>query len=175
MLPDPLDAAWPRRDGEVTLRPVTLDDVDAMLTYRSRPDVVRYLMHDVLDREAVVARVEDRTCPVVPGDTTVTRGSVVELDGRVVGDVMMRVTRPGVGDDELWVGYALHPDVWGRGLATRVVHLLVALADEMGLVACADTRPGNIGSERVLAKGGLEHVGETAGDGRVRKVWRRPR
>lgn len=79
----------------------------------------------VPDREAVAARVEERTGPVEPG-------------------------------------------------ATKVVRLLVSLADEMGLVACAHTRPGNVGSERVLAKGGFECVGEDEADGMLRRVWRRP-
>lgn len=174
MLPEPLEASWPRRDAEITLRPVTLEDVDAMVTYRSHPEVVRYLMHDVLDRDAVTARVEERMRPIELGATKVVRGAVIELEGRVVGDVMMAVKRRESGGGELWIGYALHPDLWGRGLATRVVHLLVALAEDMGLVACAHTRPGNVGSERVLIKGGFECVGEDEADGMLRRVWRRP-
>lgn len=64
--------------------------------------------------------------------------------------------------DEMEVGYRYRRAAWGRGVATEAARPLVrvALADPgtAAVVACASA--GNAGSLRVLAKLGLERVGE---------------
>ena len=68
------------------LRPFRPADLDDLLAYRCRPDVVRYLDGGVVDRggaEDLLRRrmVLDRL--VSPGDSLVLAAA---LDGRVVGD-----------------------------------------------------------------------------------------
>jgi RimJ/RimL family protein N-acetyltransferase len=70
----------------------------------------------------------------------------------------MAWTRP----DEVEVGYRYRRSAWGRGVATEAATPLVqiGLTDPAttAVVACAHV--GNAGSLRVLAKLGLERVGE---------------
>ena len=64
--------------------------------------------------------------------------------------------------DEVEVGYRYHRSAWGRGVATEAAtHLVrIALADPATTAVVACVLAGNAGSLRVLAKLGLERVGE---------------
>ena len=65
------------------------------------------------------------------------------------------------GADRLTLGYALSPEVWGRGYATEAVRAMVDAA--FGLTAAAEIEAsvqiGNPASRRVLEKAGFVHVG----------------
>ena len=107
------------------LRPFRPADLDDLLAYRSRPDVVRYLDGGVVDRrgaEDLLRRrmVLDRL--VSPGDSLVLAAA---LDGRVVGDVSLEWTSAEHRQGE--IGYVFHPEVHGRGLAGEAVTALLDL------------------------------------------------
>ncbi len=84
---------------------------------------------------------------------------IEKADGRIVGwgGIYEDPFDPGWGVE---VGYAFHPEVWGRGYATELVTACLALADdtlalpELGAFA----RRENAGSRRVLEKCGFEEV-----------------
>jgi RimJ/RimL family protein N-acetyltransferase len=65
------------------------------------------------------------------------------------------------GADRLTLGYALAPEVWGRGLATEAVRKIVGAAFALTDVAEieATVRVENPASRRVLEKTGFVHVG----------------
>lgn len=171
-LPDPLALAWPRTYNSCHLRPVTMGDVDAILSYRSLPEVVRYLNHPVLDRAGVAERIRQRTASYSDRARTVTRGLAVEVGGTVVGDAMMRVE---LDNDrrggQCWIGYAFHPQVWGRGYATQTATCLASAGQELGLRVWADTVAGNVASERALIKAGLQPQGQRMIDGSLRNLF----
>ncbi|MER7073282.1 GNAT family protein [Terrabacter sp. NPDC000476] len=158
---------WPRRTHRLRLRPLRTDDVDAVLAYRSLPDVVVHLSHDVLDRPAVEARVAGWVARGLPGSTAPLLGLAVEeqSSGRVVGDVMLRlepshsISRTPTAEWEGTIGYALHPDVHGRGFAAEAATELLALGfRELGLRRItADAYAANIASNRVLRRIGMRH------------------
>lgn len=157
--PDPLTAGWPRKTARTTLRPVTEDDAEAMLAYRSDPVVTRHLPHDPLTMEQVRTRIRERTSGQDRTPGRLVRGFAVEVDGRLVGDCMLRV-QPSPDDTEwqVWIGYVLHPDAWGQGLATEVAQALVEAGHEMGLPVWASVAWENAASARVLEKAGLRPV-----------------
>lgn len=154
-------ATLPVRTRRAVLRPVREDDVAAVLAYRGRPDVAAYLAHPPLDRtaaeELLGGWLADRTAVTV----------AVELDGRVVGDVRLAV-RPGSAkapatteEVEGWLGYAVHPDVQGRGLATEAVGEVVRLALGVGGLRRLTARvfAPAAASSRVMARLGFTHEG----------------
>ena len=59
------------------------------------------------------------------------------------------------------IGYALHRDFWGQGIATEAARSLVGFGfTEMGIHrAWGECRPENIGSIRVLQKLGMIQEG----------------
>ncbi len=72
------------------------------------------------------------------------------------------------------IGYGLHPDAWGRGLATRMAVAAVSYAfDALRLhrvEATCDAR--NVASIAVLSKVGMRHEGRLRENVRLRDGWR---
>lgn len=83
--------------------------------------------------------------------------------GSVVG--FAGLVHPG-GQAEAEVKYALHRSCWGRGLASELVPPLLAYgARAHGLQRIiATVAPGNLASQRVLAKSGMALVDRRAND-----------
>jgi RimJ/RimL family protein N-acetyltransferase len=110
--------ALPIELDAITLRPLVADDYADFCTYRSRADVARYVRWAPDDPEAVRREAFDkrllRTTLDQPGDI-LTLAIVDRPTGRLAGEVMLRWV-----DDEHRqgeVGFGLHPDFHGRGLA----------------------------------------------------------
>ncbi len=124
----------PIRTERLTLRAITLDDTDAMLAYKSIPEVVQFVPYGVLDRAAVEEKIRttwSRSRFEQPGDA-VCLAVEETTTGRLVGDVVFfwhsETDRSGE------VGYVFHPDVAGRGYATEAVRALLDLGfGPMGL------------------------------------------
>ena len=162
---------WPRLTQRLALRPLTLDDVDAVHAYRCLPEVVVHLSHDVLSRDQVRHRIARRIERGRPGAAEPLLGLAVEelRTGRVVGDVMLRIepshsiARMPTDEWEGTIGYALHPDVQGRGLAAEAAaELLVIGFRELRLRRItADAYADNIASNRVLRRIGMRHEATT--------------
>lgn len=169
--PDLSRLSWPRATDRLWLRPLTLDDVDAIHAYRRLPEVVVHLSHDVLSREQVEARVVARIERGRPGAAEPLLGLAVEerRSGRVVGDVMLRlepshsIASTPTREWEGTIGYALHPDVHGRGLAVEAAgELLVIGFRDLGLRRItADAYADNLASNRVLRRIGMRHESTT--------------
>lgn len=164
--PDPLALPWPRRTARTLLRPVTQDDAAAMHSYRRLPQVCEYLSHDPLTLAEVEQRIVGRMTGTDPTPGRFVRGLAIEHTGRMVGDAMLRTQLGDDGRPQLWIGYALHPDVWGHGLATEVARELCGIGAELGLPVHADALADNLASLRVLEKAGLASVGTSVEDGR---------
>lgn len=147
---------FPIETARLLLRPYEPDDVDAVLDLNRREDVVRYLNWDVMDRAAAQALVDRRV-----GQTRIERegegivcATALKADGRFVGEVMLRLISETSRQGE--VGWLIHPDVQGRGLATEGAREMLRLGfEEMGLHRItAECDPRNGASIRVM-----EHLG----------------
>lgn len=165
---------WPLRTDRLVLRPVTQDDADAVLAYRSLPEVARFLSRGPLTREEVVDRIASDTLRSGPGHPEPLLGLVLEEAGEVVGDALVRLEPD---DNGMWtavLGYTIHPERAGRGLATEVARALVRLCftDLHVAMVQADVFTPHLASQRVLEKAGLRQVAFKAagseGDGRPR-------
>jgi RimJ/RimL family protein N-acetyltransferase len=125
----PLDrVAWPVRTERLLLRRMTTADAPAMWRYRRLDEVTRWVTSRPTDEAAWVA-----------GSAGMLRDQlVIELDGRVVGDLMVRiedawaqreVAHLAVGT-QAELGWTLDPAVGGRGLATEAVRAALRIAFE---------------------------------------------
>ena len=165
---------WPVRTRRASVRPVSADDVDGVLRHRSLPEVAEFLSRGPLDRAEVAARIDSDTARSQPGHPEPLLGLVIEVDGAVVGDAMIRLEPD---DNGMWVsvlGYTVRPDSAGQGLATEVAEALVRLSfAELGVAMVrADVFVPHRASQRVVEKVGLRRVAEKAagshGDGHPR-------
>lgn len=81
---------------------------------------------------------------------------VLKDDGRMIGDVGIRINAP--EHREVNIGYELHPDEWGQGLATEAATAIVRFGfEELGLHRIwAECIADNVASARVLTKLGMQ-------------------
>jgi RimJ/RimL family protein N-acetyltransferase len=164
---------YPLRTARLTLRPYRNDDLDALYDIQSRPEVTRYLLYDVRDRDQVRAVLESRlraTGLHHEGDA-VTLAVVLQETGLVIGDVVLflrsRVHRQGE------IGYVFHPDYGGKGYATEAAAAMLRLGfDDFGLhriVGRLDAR--NTASARVLERLGMRREAHFVQNEIVKGQW----
>ncbi|CAA9383875.1 GNAT family N-acetyltransferase [uncultured Nocardioides sp.] len=115
----------PVRTERLVLRPARPDDVGTLHDYLARADVCRYLPHGVQTREQCAARIETWARCLDPRQPDEHLLLFVEHEGRHVGHVILFLRGAELSKGE--VGWALHPDVCGRGLATEAGRALVDL------------------------------------------------
>jgi len=152
--PAPLDRlVWPRRTERLSLRRVTLADEAAIWEYRRLDEVSRWGSWLPTDRadwhEILGRRLRDQL--------------VIELDGRVVGDLMVRVedswaqreVAEAAKDQQAELGWTIHPEVAGQGYATEAVREVLRMCfEDLGVrrvvaEAFADNTPSVRLAERV--------------------------
>src|SRR3954453_16022154 len=86
-----LRPVYPVRTGRLILRPLTSGDVDALLSYRSRPDVCRYLPFEPMTRQVIEGRMAKDWARTVLTDEgqALTLGVALAVTGQLVGDVVL--------------------------------------------------------------------------------------
>lgn len=160
--------AWPRSAGEVTLTLPTPELLDAVLRWRNRPEVTRWLLRTTVDpdrfRHAWLDSVTDSR----------DHAAVALLGGQVVGTGSLEV-RDGMGQlepdaptegAEGLLGYLVDPAYAGRGLATTIAGAMLDLAfAELGLRrVTAGCFAANTASWRVMEKLGMRREQHGIGD-----------
>jgi len=95
---------------------------------------------------------------ILKGYSTLSRfgrwAIVIKSTGELIGSCMLIAAREGLSGTE--IGYKLHYNYWGQGMATETVNALVSYGFEIGLTEiCAITDAENIASQRVLQKAGF--------------------
>jgi RimJ/RimL family protein N-acetyltransferase len=144
--------------ARLRLRPYTLDDLPALHDLTSRPEVVRYLPYDVRDEEACREAIRKaQRLSWSDQDDVVKLAADETSSGRYVGEFVLMLRNPEHRGAE--VGYVLHPDAQGRGLATEGTRAMLALAfDVLGVhrvIARIDA--ANSASAAVLRRLGMRH------------------
>ena len=140
------------------LRPLTVDDADAVFVWASDPVVNRYMSYP-LHTDIEVTRQWLRSVEQGPEDNY-EFGFVRRIDGLLMGTGGIRRQKDGSWD----FGYNLRHDCWGRGYATEAAKAMIAFAhDALGAkVFTAFHAVDNPASGRVKEKCGLvyQHEGE---------------
>ncbi|WP_248579794.1 GNAT family N-acetyltransferase [Nocardioides sp. InS609-2] len=116
LLPKPPEL--PIRTERLVLRETTAEDTEVLLSYYGNPDVAYYTLMDAWTPGYAAFRA--RT-PAVSTKLSLA----IDLDGRMVGDVVLMFQGPSYSQAE--IGWALHPDVFGRGIATEAARAAIDL------------------------------------------------
>jgi len=138
------------------LRPYSLDDYDAFHDLHGRDDVARYLPWETRDAEASRKALDrHQTAVLEKDDDGMTLAGFDKESGRLVGEFVLFLRSVEHRGGE--VGYVLHPDFWGRGLATEGARAMLEIGfDLLGMhrvIARIDAR--NTGSAAVLERLGM--------------------
>jgi RimJ/RimL family protein N-acetyltransferase len=150
--------------ARLALRPWRVDDAQAALDVYGHAEVTRWLspeMDQVADLPAMRLLLqqwiaEDARLAAPAGRWAIQRNS----DGRVIGGAILLPLPP--GNEDLEIGWQLHPDVWGKGYASETTHALATWAfnqnvDELFAVVRLD----NARAAATVRHNGMHWVGET--------------
>lgn len=142
--------------SRLRLRPISLQDVDAVLSYASDPEWARYLP---VPQPYLREHAEKFVAGQVLMDRERHPAWAVEYAGGVIGGINIRFDFANqVGE----MGYSLARSHWGQGLTTEAAQAVVDAAfltyrDLRRVRAMADAR--NTGSLRVMEKIGMVREG----------------
>lgn len=161
----------PLRTERLVLRPFRHGDEAAVLAYRHRADVCRYIPADPMTQASAPAFIADRITATgidADGDRIVF---AVELDGLVIGDVLVCTGK--VADRQAEVGWVFNPDFHGHGYATEAARELVRLSfDELGMHRIwAQIDPRNTASARLCERLGMRHEAHLRQDMWLKGEW----
>ena len=166
-----MQPTYPIQTKRLLLRPLHIDDVDAMYTYRSRDDVCRFLMHPPQTHDDVERLIAKSRSDLAEEGQALTLAVIERDTGAFVGDAVLfwrsRENRAGE------IGYVLNPQHAGRGFATEAGAALLRLGfDHYGLhriIGRLDAR--NIASGRVLEKVGMRREAHLVQNEWVKGEW----
>ena len=130
-----LRPTYPVLTDRLALRPFSVGDVDAMLAYRSRTDVCRYLPFEPQDRAILLDRLAGPVLSrsdLTGEDQALTLGVWRRDTGDLAGDVILFLRSE--HDRRGEIGWVFDPEHGGQGLATEAAHAVLGLAfAELGL------------------------------------------
>ena len=148
------------------LRALDASDADHLYAVFSDPRAMRYWSSPPMTEPAQAAAYIEQIQRWFAGRGGMQWGIEHGSDGRVIGTVTLFLFMPEHHRCE--VGFILHPDFWGRGLASEAVARALTYAfDELGMQRIeADVDPRNLASQRMLKRLGFQH------EGLMRERWR---
>jgi len=126
--------AWPVRTARLSIRPMAADDVETMWQYRRIPSMYEWIGHDFSSLERFTEKMS------TPG--SLARTLVLELDGRIVGDLYLGISDAWAQSDvadrakgvQAEIGWAIDPAYAGSGLATEAAAELLRICfEDLGL------------------------------------------
>ena len=171
--PRSLRPAYPVRGERLLLRPLAVSDADALLAYRSRDDVCRYVPFEPMSRDDILERIAGQWARAELTDEgqALTLGAQVGETGELAGDVMLFWhSREHAGGE---LGYVLNPALGGRGYATEAANLMLRLGfEELGLhriVARIDER--NEASVRLARRLGMRQEARLVSNELFKGEW----
>jgi RimJ/RimL family protein N-acetyltransferase len=168
-----LRPGYPVETDRLLLRPLCGADIEALVAYRSQPDVCRFVPFEPMDTRAVLEKIEgpwSRTEITAEGDA-LTLGVELKESSQLIGDMMLRFHSLEHRGGE--VGWVLNPTYSGRGYATEAAHGMLHLAfDLLGLhrvTARVDAR--NEASARVGDRLGMRREAHLLGNEWFKGEW----
>lgn len=127
----------PLRTDRMLLRPLLVEDATDIWEYQRVPEVLRYIpwperseadARDHTARRSGMRVLEKADDGIILACLLRGEPSLTGAGDRVIGDVMLRVGS--VENADLEIGWVLHPDFQGRGLAREAAAAAIALAFE---------------------------------------------
>lgn len=143
----------PLRTARLVLRTISPDDLEAVRGYRNAPGQRRWTYNrDQTEAELMAWTAGGAPVFLRDGDAAQLG---IELDGVLVGDLMLRITSLTSRQAEL--GWMIAAEQQGKGIATEAARAALELAFAMGahrVIAHLDEQ--NVGSRKVAERLGMQ-------------------
>jgi RimJ/RimL family protein N-acetyltransferase len=158
---DPLDSAVVVGTERIVVRPWRADEADRLFDMHRRAEVARWIGARPMAEPDEARRLIERYTEGLARDPRFGAWAVVERSSySPAGSVLLKPLPD--GDGEIEIGWHLHPDSWGRGLATEAGGALLTRAFAAGLdEVWAVTHLDNNRSAGVCRKLGMRRLGIT--------------
>lgn len=142
--------------SRLCLRALTTDDKENVCAILKNEQIAKtYMMPDFENEEAVIKLFEAFLRLSQAPDRFVYG---IALDGKIIG----LLNETAKSEDEMELGYLIHPDHWGRGYATEALGACIKALFDMGYQrVAAGYFEENIASGRVMEKCGMVATGGT--------------
>lgn len=155
------------------LRPMTLDDAPALLSYRSIPEVNTYTYTPVWTSiDDATTHVEKYVPMLNDPDAGFGKWMIVRQDtNAVIGDVFLHKDSELQGTTE--IGYIIHPDHAGHGFATEAARTALRFGfEEWGVHRIYDrVDEENVGSVRVCERPGMLQEARLVENDKRGDIW----
>ena len=167
----PFTLTEPIRTERLTLRLLTMDDVDDAYAYQSLEEVARYELFEPRTREQVAEKIEKwRHATALEKDDDYIQFAI-DLDGRVIGELFFEIKR---AKDQLGeIGWTINPAFQRQGYATEAATAVLELAFktlELHRVQ-AELDPRNDASVALCSKLGMRHEAHFVADLWFKGEW----
>jgi len=164
---------YPIATSRLLLRPLSEADTDALVAYRSREDVCRFVPFEPMTVDVVMNRLREnwsRTTIIAEGDA-LTLGVELVQARQLIGDVVLFFRSAEHRGGE--IGWVFHPGFSGCGYATEAAHALLHLAfDQLGLHRVnARVDPRNEASLRLGARLGMREEAHLVSNELFKSAW----
>jgi RimJ/RimL family protein N-acetyltransferase len=140
----------------ISIRRLTLDDVESTFAYSSDFENTHYMLmvpHKTIDETRVFL---EKCINAYESENPEYLSYAVDLDGVHIGEVFAYLS-----EKEADIGWLIDKRYWGNGYASQAAKLLVGYLEvklkRTDIVAYCDAR--NIPSQKVMQKIGMEFVG----------------
>jgi RimJ/RimL family protein N-acetyltransferase len=156
-------------DQELQLRPLRLDDWEAVHGWARLDEVCRYQAWGPNTPEQTYAFVEEVVRSWAESPVTRLVHAIV-VNGAISGLATLYLLPFAQGE----IAYSLHPRLWRQGIGTAAARMLLELGfgehERHRIFGTCD--PRNVASGRVLRRTGMSHEGRMRQNVLIRDGWR---
>ncbi|MGH3761678.1 GNAT family N-acetyltransferase [Actinophytocola sp.] len=160
------------RTDRLLLRPFEVTDVDDVWAFQRLPEVARHMLRAPRGRDEAETSVRGMMTERSAGDGGLTLAVILPATGTVIGEVSLALRGAACRGGE--IGYVLHPDHHGRGLATEAANTMLRLGfgelDLHRITGKCSAR--NTASVRLLERLGMRREAHFLGSRWVKGGWR---
>lgn len=141
------------RTERLIIKPYDLEDVDGLVNLLINPEIVKTFMVPNFDSLEQVRNLAKKLVAFskIEDENHLEYG--VYLEGKIIGFI----NDCGIEDEEIEIGYVIHPDYQGHGYATEAVGVILSELREMGFhKVTTGYFAENAASRRVMEKCGMQ-------------------
>lgn len=142
----------------LTIKPYALEDVDGLVDLLINPEITKTFMVPKFESLEQAEKLAKKLIVFSQENDTKHLEYGIYLDEKLIGFV----NDCGIEDEEIEIGYVIHPDYQGQGYATEAVRAIICELREMGFhKVTAGFFEENTASRRVMEKSGMQQTNVT--------------